>query len=297
MDIRRLLQTTVIGLGLAGSSAFATTITQTFTLGPMNTDITDSAVSSSGATGFAFLQTLVPGATLNGVTLRVVINETVNSLSIHNNSATTSQSYGYTTTARFTLDCGIAASGGANEYDGCVASQDLKNLALGTGAGGSGFAIGQTITPTVGSTQILYNFGTLPGKVGKGAVVVQQTIAASGNQTLLPGPPTPALNSGVIQFGTGVLTYDSGSVATTNLSSYNTTGYFDFGYLTDTNQTISNGGGNLAVTQGTKTSATYSVTYDYTVSPVPEPATTAMVGAGLLALAALAKRSRRSLKA
>ena len=86
------------------------------------------------------------------------------------------------------------------------------------------------------------------------------------------------------------LTETTGSVLGTT-SAYTGAGTFDLMYLTNSSFTITGGGNNVAATQATVTGAVATVIYDYSPpSATPEPATTFLVGGGLIALSLVGRR-------
>jgi hypothetical protein len=87
--------------------------------------------------------------------------------------------------------------------------------------------------------------------------------------------------------GTGVMVNNS------NFAPYQAPGggNFTINYFTNTLTSFSGGGGNIAVDQTTEAFTTATVTYTYGVT-TPEPASMALLGAGMLALG-IARRRRR----
>src|SRR5258708_1906273 len=98
-------------LVLGGSTMFGGTITQTMSFGPATTDITDPV---SVKTFQDFLNFGVAGGVLQSVTLEVLINETVTSLSITNLSAQ-AQTFRYSTSGFYAVN-------------GTAPAADLTNL-------------------------------------------------------------------------------------------------------------------------------------------------------------------------
>jgi len=70
-------------------------------------------------------------------------------------------------------------------------------------------------------------------------------------------------------------------------------GIFDVLFTTLTGTLLSNTGGNTSAGQVTTATSTVSISYTYDTIPIPEPASIALLGAGLLSVGAI-RRKRRS---
>jgi hypothetical protein len=166
-------------------------------------------------------------------------------------------------------------------------SSDINNL-------NSQFPGGSAAANTASENDLLFTIGDPTGD----DVSQQQQIQSDETITYLPGPTTSSL--GVLGslitealVGSGSFAFDN-SVTGTN-SAYNTTGFFTLNYLTYSQSFGAGVEDNLTTTQATDTTATYSVTYNYSLpdDSTPEPATMLLVGTGLLGLGMLRKRVRR----
>jgi hypothetical protein len=129
------------------------------------------------------------------------------------------------------------------------------------------------------------------------------TDAANLDHALANNSGDPAItifNTGTLSFaGTqtdntfalpAVLTEDTGVITTASLSSYTGTGTFVLDYSTLSSFTVTGGGNNISSSQSTTTSAVATVIYTYSPPSVPEPATLALSGSGLLALALMGRK-------
>jgi hypothetical protein len=79
---------------------------------------------------------------------------------------------------------------------------------------------------------------------------------------------------------------------TTGLGSYIGTGTIDFPLFTNTRTIADLSGGNLDLTQTTLARAEAIVSYDYTPTGIPEPATTVLLGSALVGISLLRFRKR-----
>jgi hypothetical protein len=82
------------------------------------------------------------------------------------------------------------------------------------------------------------------------------------------------------------------AVASTAFAPYVGTGSVDFPLYTETSSTTDTSGGDLRISQATlaRAEATVTYTYDLVATNVPEPASSALLGAGLLCLGVLRRR-------
>ena len=232
-----------ISFALTSGTATAATVSAQCspgTFGPVSTDVSLAATQQTCQNFQALWGGTVPtGSTLNSVTLRITINETVTSLTFDNTGGAT-QNFTYVTKTGVTLG-------------GTAPAADLTAIA----AGGGGL-------PSVGSPFTLYQVGS---GFNRQSIAPGEFIQYLPTQTITPSGST-AIDGSLIT-GTGSLNFDSGSITSGTPASYNTTGTFTLAYATSGTVSGGGGAGNITIGQSTTTSATFSVIYDYTAPAAP----------------------------
>jgi hypothetical protein len=235
----KVLAGLLMSAALLVSSASASIITQTVSIGTQPTDVSGSTAlfnffASAGAPG---------GSVLNSVTLEIVINETLTALTLHNTSNATA-TFNYADQANF--DAGDSA----NATDG-------NNLDI---------ALGNSFNQGDPAANIYATHASLAG-------------GASCS------PPCGSNLNGLPQ----TLTEDTGIIAG-NTGSYTGSGTFNLNYSTISGFSVT-GSNNVQVAQTNVTNAVATVIYNYsTPSGVPEPATLAIFGSGLLGLSLIGRK-------
>jgi hypothetical protein len=235
----------VIGSGVAG----ATTLTQTFTLAPTQTDISGS-VGTGTFNDFLTECPTCQASWLTSVTVELSVSENLVSLTLGNTDTadTAGNTFDYQTWANL----GIVATGASTGSTAAI-NTGLKNNSLNFAAGN-----GCTVQPAVGLYINLCDTGS---------------VTYAPNQQITYGPISATDDSGQISVGT---------------SPYDVAGTFTLGFTTSTHQAFAGGGGQDTNNQSTTANGTITVDYNYSIpTGAPEPGTlflmgTALVGAGLL---------------
>ncbi len=278
-QLRRIATGSLMLLALAGLAS-ADTIVSVANFGPTSTDVGfgDTAMSLTNFQSTAGWQA---GDVLQSVQILMTITETVTDLSFVNVSdPQTDQNFNYETTAQFFLN-GTAQAADLNNLKSQLPSQNIL------------FSIGEA----GGATQTILSGETLtyvPGPPDSTPVSGDIDTSIIGKASADLGNPGGAVCGGTVNEDVNPCVVNLSTFAL-NLTPYDTTGTFDLSYSTATGSTFFTGGGNVRQTQKTQTSGTYEVIYTFQApGDAPEPASMFLMGGGLLGLAFLGKRFRRS---
>lgn len=241
----------VVACGVAG----ATTLVQTFTLPPTQTDIT----GTQGTGTFEDFLTLCPtcGSNwLNSVTLSITVNGTTTIVLTNTDTVDSSNTFLYQTYSNLNLV-------------GTAPSTDISDLFTDLGNNITSYAAGGGCT-------------AVPGHAGEPGYL---NMCNTGSVTYAPGQQ--------ITYGPITATDSSGVQNAVSVTPYDTTGTFTLGFQTATNQSFTGGGGQDSNSQTTKASATITVDYNYSIpGSAPEPATLFLMGSALVGVGLLRKRAK-----
>ena len=129
---------------------------------------------------------------------------------------------------------------------------------------------------------------TTPANIGTAYLLEVQPLLVS----VTPG--TTITSGGSIVYGpvTDSSASSGPTTYTTGLTPYIGTGTILFPLFTNTRTMTDLTGGNLDITQTTLARAQATITYDYTSSETPEPATTVLLGSALVGISVLRFRKR-----
>ena len=232
-----------------GSAAFAGTITQTATVGvaggnTVTTDLNNVAFSNAFNQFNAASVAALPTDTVTLNSIQVSFTAGAQTLGTVTNTAAQAQTF------NFTLSLDEFLASGATSSSGTAARNEILANFQESGAKNVNNSFGKAFYTLNSGQSATYPVGAI------GPVAVSNT---------------------------GNLSYSDA----TSISNFSGTGTFGFDMDTVSSQAIGGGGGNVVSALNTTAGGTLTVVYNYTdtpagPAPIPEPASMALLGAGLL---------------